>query len=382
MNKLANRSHGAVRTTAFALTLITTAALSACGNDNNDNGGGGSGSGDVGAADLSAAGTQQQVGTFGTLVQALGALDALSNSPSGVAATGRPLAKQARIHAKAGDACPGGGTSEDSGPTSKNVGSPFTSQPLPVSTTSFHNCRYVDSQEQDGNSTDVEITLDGSAEGGALEGGDPYVEYFRIGDDSGPYSLDYHFAQSSSGQGVNVSSDVTLELGIRFRDDYKSDSSGSEDRFVLSFDGSYDASATSNGQGGSTSGDFTYYIGKSGAPFTASDDSSGTTISGEYGFKLSGPAGASCPSGGVTISTLDPLTDSNGAASPFSAGRLQFSSGGSSSQVTFNDDGTVTVQGSDGQSSTFSYAEAVASAGPCAGYALAGLYLAAGAAPR
>lgn len=374
-------SRHSTRIAGFALSLMAAAALSACGGDDNGggNGGGGGGGGSVGTADLTVAGTKAQVGTFGTLIQALNTLDGLASSTGAtVASAPRPMAKAGSVRAKALNDCDDGGSIEDTGPTSKNVNSPFTSEALSVSGTLASDCKYVESSSQGGNNIDISITLNGSTEGGSLEGGDSNVEYFRIGDDSAPYSLDYDIKTSGSAQGTSFSSEIALGMGIRYRDDYMENSSGSEDRFVMAFDGDYDASANSGGQGGSTSGSFTYYIGKDGAPFIATEDNTGTSISGEYGFKLSGDQGAACPSGGVTISTLDPLTDSESSASPFASGRLKFSSGDKSSEVMFNNDGTVTVTGSDGQMDTFDYAQAVAAAAPCAGYGLAGLYLAAG----
>lgn len=379
MNNIQIRSKRPAWAVGFALSLIAAATLSAC-----DGGNGGGGSGDdfdaeVGTADLTTAGTKAQIGTFGTLIQTLGTLDGLSNvGGSGLAAAPRTLAKASRVRAKASEDCNGGGGIEETGPTSKNVGSPFTSEALSVSGTVADNCKFADSYSENGTNIDYTITLDGTTEGGSLEGSSSYVEYFRIGDDNAPYSLDYDVKTSGSAQGTSFSSEIALGTNIRYRDDYTANSSGSEDQFVLSLNGDYDASASSGGQGGSTSGGFTYYIGKPDAPFSAKEDNTGTTISGEYGFKLSGDQGATCPSGGVTISTLAPLTDSNGTISPFTSGRLKFSSGDSSSEVTFNNDGTVTVAGSDGQTETFDYAQAIAAAGPCAGYGLAGLYLAAG----
>ena len=134
MNEMLVRSR-ALRVAGFGLTLMAGATLSACGGDNNnDGGGGGGGGGSVGTADLTAAGAKAQVGTFGQMIQALGALDSLNNTaPVAAAPRNKPLGKHSTVRSKASEACPDGGTIESTGPTSKNVGSPFTDMSMSVS---------------------------------------------------------------------------------------------------------------------------------------------------------------------------------------------------------------------------------------------------------
>ncbi|WP_028007018.1 hypothetical protein [Solimonas flava] len=365
-----------LRSAGFALTLLAGTLLGACGGDDNGNGGGGAA--DVGTADLSAAGTKAQVGTFAQMIQALGALDALE-APAPATVRVRPLAKAARVPAKSSEACPDGGTIASSGPTSKNVGSPFTNQAMSVSGSQASDCRYHETYSEDGTNVDLTLLVNGSLEGGSVEDAGQYVEYTRVGSSSQPFSFDYRIKTSSSQQGYSISADLDLGIGVDYRDDYREGASDNEDRFALAMDGDYTARASANGQSGSNSGDFTYYIGTHDAPFTAKSDADGTVIAGQYGFRMTGVQAQTCPSGAVDVATETPLVDSDGQiASPFAGGKLTFASGGKTAKVTFNADGTVTVDGSDGQSETFDYAQALAAAAPCAGYGLAGLYLAAG----
>ena len=281
MNEMLVRSR-ALRVAGFGLTLMAGATLSACGGDNNnDGGGGGGGGGSVGTADLTAAGAKAQVGTFGQMIQALGALDSLNNTaPIAAAPRNKPLGKRSTVRSKASEACPDGGTIESTGPTSKNVGSPFTDMSMSVSGTQTTDCKYSDSYSSDGSDVTIDLVSNGATEGGGVEDNNTWVEYARVGSDSAPYSFDYDIDSSGNAQGVSYSSKVKLGIGIDYRDDYKENSDGAEDRFVLSMDGDYDATASSNGQGGSTSGNFTYYIGTHDTPFTAVEDNAGTVISG------------------------------------------------------------------------------------------------------
>ena len=126
--------------------------LAACGNDDGDDddegGGDGVGSVSLGNADLSSPQVvQAQVGT----------LDAV--------ATPVPAAA-ARSIAKAGEACPDGGEFQDVAEASKNVGSPFTTQAMPVSGTRAVNCSYADRQSQGGQNVEYTVKLNGLSEGG------------------------------------------------------------------------------------------------------------------------------------------------------------------------------------------------------------------------
>ncbi|WP_020649801.1 hypothetical protein [Solimonas variicoloris] len=366
-----------LRAAGFAFTLFAGTLLGACGGGDNHDGGGGAA--DVGTADLSAGGAKAQVGTFAQMIQALGALDALQPPAAEAAARARPLAKAARVPAKASEACPDGGTITSSGPTSKNVGSPFTNQAMSVSGAQASDCRYHETYSEDGTDVDLTLLVNGSTEGGSVEDGGQYVEYARVGSSAQPFRFDYRIKTDSTQQGYSVSADLDLGIGVDYRDDYREGASDNEDRFALAMDGDYTARASANGQSGSNSGDFTYYIGTHDAPFTAKSDADGTVIAGQYGFRMTGVQAQTCPSGAVDVATETPLVDSDGQiASPFAGGKLTFASGGKTAKVTFNADGTVTVDGSDGQSETFDYAQALAAAAPCAGYGLAGLYLAAG----
>ena len=353
---------------AAALTLL----LGACGNDDGDDGDGGGdtpggGSVSLGNADLSSPqAVQAQVGTLGQLLTTISTLDAV--------ATPVPTAA-ARSIAKAGEACPDGGEFQDVAEASKNVGSPFTNQAMPVSGTRAVNCTYANRQSQGGQNIEYSVKLNGLSEAGGIEDAGS-VLYASVGEGANaPFEYEFDVKTSGSAGGQNFSSQTELDFDGGYRLDSKSTNSGSDSRFSLLLDGDYETSASSGGQGGSASGDFTSFIGTSEAPFKIVSASDGVRIEGRYGFGISPvPAGANCTSASLAVETTQPLVpDTGGNGSPYGAGIIKLSSGSTSATVQFNNDGTVTLTPQGGSATTISYAEAVAAAAPCAGFAFAGI---------
>ena len=366
-NALAARSLLLSSTTALALLL------GACGNDHDgDDGDGGGdtpggGSVSLGNADLSSPqAVQAQVGTLGQLLTTIGTLDAVATPAPTVSA---------RSMAKAGETCPDGGEFQDVAEASRNVGSPFTAQAIPVSGTRAVNCQYANRQSQGGQNVEYTVKLNGLSEAGSVEDAGS-VLYAKVGESANsPFKYEFDVKTSGSANGQNFSSETKLDFGIGYRLDSKSTNAGSDSRFSLLLDGAYKSSASSGGQGGSATGNFTSFIGKSDAPFKIVSASDGVRIEGKYGFGISPvPAGANCTSASLEVQTTQPLVaDTSGSGSPYGAGAIKLSSGSTSATVQFNNDGTVTLTPQGGSASTIPYAQAVAAAAPCAGFAFAGI---------
>lgn len=360
-NALAARS--LLLSSATALTLL----LGACGNNDGDDEGGGDGGGSVslGNADLSSPqAVQTQVGTLGQLLSTISTLDSVATPTVA-----------ARSIAKASEACPDGGEFQDVAEASKNVGSPFTTQAMPVSGTRAVNCRYAERQSQGGQNVEYTVKLNGLSEAGSIDDAGS-VLYAKVGESpSNPFEYEFDVKTSGNAGGQNFSSETELDFDIGYRLDSKSTNSGSDSRFSLLLDGDYKTSATSGGQGGSATGNFTSFIGTSEAPFKIVSASEGINITGKYGFGISPvPAGANCTSASLDVETTQPLVpDTSGNGSPYGAGVIKLSSGSTSATVQFNNDGTVTLTPQGGSATTISYVEAVAAAAPCAGFAFAGI---------
>lgn len=355
--------------------VAASIALSACGNgggDDNGNGGGGGGGGDtLGTVDLSnPQAVQAQVGTLGQLLSSVSALDAGAAVPS---------AARSGI-AKASEACPDGGSIDDVAPASRNVNSPFTSQAITVAGARAVNCTYKFVESQGGQTLDYSMVINGLTEAGNAEDAGS-VLYVQVGEsETSPYRYAFDAKVSGNAGGQNFSSETLLDFGVFYRLDSKADNAGSDNRIVMRLDGDYTARASSGGQSGSSDGDFTSFVGKSGEPFTVVTASQGVTLNGRYGFGISpAPAGTTCTSAEVAVETTEALAPAtSGSGSPYDAGALTLRSGSSSASVRFNNDGTVTVTPQGGAATTVSYAEALAAAAPCVGFAFAGLAFAGG----
>lgn len=356
---------------ARSLMLSSSAALAlllgACGSDSegDDGDGGGGGSVSLGNADLSSPqAVQTQVGTLGQLLSTISTLDSVATPTV-----------SARSIAKASETCPDGGELQDVAQASKSVGSPFTTQAIPVSGTRAVNCAYAERQSQGGQNIEYTVKLNGLSEAGSVEDAGS-VLYAKVGEsESSPFQYEFDVKTSGSAGGQNFSSQTELDFGIGYRLDSKSTNSGSDSRISLLLDGDYKTTASSGGQGGSATGNFTSFIGTSAAPFKIVSASEGINISGQYGFGISPvPAGTNCSSASLEVQTTQPLVpDTRGNGSPYGAGIIKLSSGSTSATVQFNNDGTVTLTPQGGSATTISYAEAVAAAAPCAGFAFAGI---------
>lgn len=365
----------AARIGALAMVVGVSAGLAGCDDDDGD---GSSGGPNLGSASLNTAdGAKTAVGTLGALISAIDTVDSLSDLTV-------PEASVAAAEAKASDACEDGGSVDDIGP--RNLSSPFSTQPVSVSGSEFKDCRFEIVQGDPNNSNDNDITtslvINGISEGGSLtDNGDVFLA--RVGETlQSPLELVYNIktdipAQSVGGQSIPASSTNTkLDFGIFYRTDSKSTNADYNEEFILDLSGDYTVSGRASGQNFSAKGSFTSFVGKDGAPFTVTEDNSGVTISGEYGFGISpAPQGTSCTSASITVETTTPVVDSTTAngGSPFEAGVLKLTSGDTEATVQFNNDGTVTVTPAGGSASTFNYAEALAAATPCTGFAFAGL---------
>ena len=73
------------------------------------------------------------------------------------------------------------------------------------------------------------------------------------------------------------------------------------------------------------------------------------------------------------LALLDALVDAGSGISPFAAGTIEITSGGSTASIQFNSDDTVTLTPDGGAAETVDYAELLAAAGACSGIALTGL---------
>jgi hypothetical protein len=348
-----------LRTGGLAATLALGVGLAGC-DDDNDGGGGGGG---AGPADLSSVeGAQAQVGNLAQILQAMDLVTDLPGGSSVASAKGGGVSAKA---VRADDDCESGSVS-DTGPTNKNVNSPYTQQQISVSGIEYEDCQYSSSEE----GSTLTFTLDGISESGSVTDGGNEVSYLKVGNSrSNPLSFDYEAASNGA--------EFTIELGLYLRDDYREAENGDEDgEFVFNIDGDYIVNAA----GQRVSSGFRYYMGTTDEPFVSTQDSTGLAIDGEYGFTFSGQvfdAIPSCAEGGVKVSTDERLVESEGGASPFTAGKLTLSAGGDEASVTFNDDNTVTVEVG-GESETVAYSALLAGAAPCANLGLAGLYLASG----
>lgn len=386
MNSTALISRRALRTCGLAAVLAAASLVSACGDDDKNtagpgpNPGGGGGGGSVPTADLGTAeAAVAQLGTVGQLIQALDALDGFTGTAVPAASMSAPAKADSGLDS---DCAPG--TRESFGPESRSVGSPYTSSAMSVSGERTIDCTYSGHSEASGFTTDVEIVLNGTAEGGSVDEASGTVFYARVGDDAdAPYSFAYAINTSGSQGGQSFTSDIDIDLGVYYRIDGRQTSELEENQFRLEMTGDYAATANSGGQSGTATGSFTSYVGTSDVPFMVSStlDGSAIEIDGEYGFSISpAPQGASCVDGSATIATVEPLARSTTAnGSPYEAGTLELSSGDDSATVQFNGDGTVTVTGADGSTQTVDFADAVAAAAPCSGFAFTGLYLGLGA---
>lgn len=350
-----------VRMGGLAATLALSVGLTGC--DNDDGEGGGGGGGGAAAADLSTVeGAQAQVGNLAQILQAMDMVTALPGGPATASTRGGVSAKAVGA---AVDECESGGSVSDTGPTTKNVNSPFTAQQISVSGVRYDDCKH---EVSDSGST-LSFTIDGSSEHGSVTDAANEVSYLRVGESrSNPLAFDYEVSSQGS--------DIAIELGLYLRDDYRESATDEEGEFVFNIDGDYIVNAA----GQRVKSGFRYYMGTTDEPFVSMEDAEGLVISGKYGFTFSGQmfdAIPGCVKGGVTVATDEPLVESESSASPFTAGKLTLSAGGDSASVTFNDDNTVTVKvGS--QEETVAYSELLAGAAPCANLGLAGLYLASG----
>lgn len=365
----------AARIGALAMVVGVSAGLAGCDDDDGD---GGSGGPSLGSASLNTPeGAKTAVGTLGALISALDTVETLSDVTL-------PEASVAAAEAKASEACDDGGSIDDIGP--RNVSSPFSTQPVAVSGSEFKDCRFEvavgDPENPDDSEINTSIVLKGVSEGGSLsDNGTVFLA--RVGETlQSPLSLIYNIetdipAQSAGGQSIPASSsNIKLDFGIFYRTDSKSTNADFNEEFILNMDGDYTVSGNASGQNFSSKGSFKSFVGKDGAPFTVTEDNTGTTISGEYGFGISpAPQGRTCTSASITVETTTPVVDSTSAngGSPFEAGVLRLTSGSTEASVQFNNDGTVTVTPAGGSAATFNYAEALAAATPCTGFAFAGL---------
>lgn len=385
MNSTAFTSRRGLRACGLAAVLAAASVVSACSDDDNNTaaggpGPGGGGSGTVPTADLGTAeAAVAQLGTVGQLIQALDALDGFAGTPVSATSASAPAKADSGLDS---DCAPG--TRESFGPESRSVGSPYTDSALSVSGERTIDCTYSGHSEASGFATDVEIVLNGTAEGGSVDEASGTVFYARVGDDAAaPYSFAYAISTSGSQGGQSFTSDIDIDLGVFYRIDGRQTGELEENQFRLEMTGDYAATANSGGQGGTATGSFTSYVGTAEVPFMVSStlDGSAIEIDGEYGFSISpAPQGASCIDGSATIVTVDPLARSTTAnGSPYEAGTLELSSGDDTATVQFNGDGTVTVTGADGSTQTVDFADAVAAAAPCSGFAFTGLYLGLGA---
>lgn len=388
MNLTAFPPRSILRACGLAVVIAASSLVVACDDGNNGNpasggpnpggGGGGGGGGNVPGASLAnAEAAKTQLGTVGQLLQALDSLEHFS---------GNVATAQAGASAKAQDldtdCAPG--SRESFGPESRSVGSPFTNSAMSVSGEHTIDCTYTGQTEASGFSTDIEIVLNGTAEGGSVDEASGNVVYAKVGtDEDDPYSFDYAIDTSGSQGGQSFSSHIDIDLGVYYRLDARHTNELDESQVQVAMSGDYSATANSGGQGGTATGNFTSYVGTADAPFTVSSNLADTAIeiNGEYGFSITpAPQGASCVNGSATIATVEPLarsTTSNG--SPYEAGTLELSSGDDTATVQFHSDGSVTVTGADGSSETVDFAEALAAAAPCSGFAFTGLYLGLGA---
>lgn len=358
-----NSIAAALRAGGLSATLAMGAGLAGCDSGN----GGGGGGGSLSAANISTTdGAVAQASNFAHILGALDTVSALSVDV-GPASTGG-VSKQAVSTAT--DDCPNGGSASDTGPTSKNVNSPYTQKQISVHGVSYANCKYTESQQGITSS----LTINGSSEGGSVLDGAYDVSYTRVGESQAAplsFSYDTKFGQL----------DLDMTFGLHLRDDYKEGTADEEGKFLFNIDGSYSVSGSAGGQTiPATTGEFRYYFGTEGAPFETSKDSSGITVSGEYGSTLGGAlaTGLSCPGGSVQVSTKEKLVDNSSGASPFSAGTLELSAGGSKATVKFNNNNTVTVTAGSSSPQTLTYAELLATSAPCTSLSLAGLYMASG----
>lgn len=374
-----------LRACGLAIAIAASSLVVACNDDNNGNpasggpnpGGGGGGGNVPGASLANAEAAKSQLGTVGQLLQALDSLEQFSGSVATAQAGTSPKAQNLET-----DCAPG--SRESFGPESRSVGSPFTNSAMSVSGERTIDCTYTGQTEANGFSTDIEIVLNGTAEGGSVDEASGSIVYAKVGTDADdPYNFAYAIDASGSQGGQNFSSHIDIDLGVYYRLDARNTNELDESEVQVAMSGDYSATASSGGQGGTATGNFTSYVGTADAPFTVSSNSTDTAIeiNGEYGFSITpAPQGASCVNGSATIATVAPLarsTTSNG--SPYESGTLQLSSGDDTATVEFHSDGSVTVTGADGSSETVDFAEAVAAAAPCSGFAFTGLYLGLGA---
>lgn len=344
------------RLIGFSVVMTLGAGLTACGGGDND---GDSGLA-VAVADISTPAAARA--HMGTLTQILKAMDMLEQ----VSGTGNAPASQGGVTTQsvsAAESCSNGGTADFFGPTSKTVGSPYTTKPMSVDGVRFANCRQ--SLEPFG---PVALTLNGSGEFGEVQDGAYDVSYLGFGASRAePFSI---ITPVVVGQPLG---EVTLHLYLR--DDHREHSSNDtqEGQLLFNIDGHY--SLTRSGPNGPIvdTGEFRHYIGKTGTPFRISSNDQGTTIQGEYGFAHVGDYSSSgdCHSGAVTVTTEQRLTLNDSGRSPFSAGTLRLSAGDHSATVSFANNNVTIVSGA--SSATVSYQTLINESAECAGIALTGL---------
>ena len=341
---------------ATSAVVLLSASLVACSDDDSN---AESETGPVGSADLSDADTVRA--QAGQLAQMISSLDQVSGALG--AESGRKTFENGE--------CDSGSVSPYTA-SDQAVGSPFTDQTFDLSGETADACRLTGNLDN-GDSANDYLEIDGRTASGDVSEGTATILHAAVGVSADqPYRLRYHL--DTDQQGSNTV--VDIDYGIRVRVDGSDDSeTGEEDqRLIFSLGGDYSVSGSANGQNFSSDGRFSSYLGTDDAPFRLFTDSSGHSIDGPTGFSIS-PAvpQAGCANATAEIATTDALVDAGSGISPFAAGTIEITSGGSTASIQFNSDDTVTLTPDGGAAETVDYAELLAAAGACSGITLTGL---------
>eukprot|EP00456_Euglypha_rotunda_P009426 TRINITY_DN12113_c0_g1_i27.p2 TRINITY_DN12113_c0_g1~~TRINITY_DN12113_c0_g1_i27.p2 ORF type:complete len:220 (+),score=50.32 TRINITY_DN12113_c0_g1_i27:364-1023(+) len=167
---------------------------------------------------------------------------------------------------------------------------------------------------------------------------DYYYAYDRAGQDRTPLTTRY-----VEKTGNKITTDITgRSLGLI---EYKNSSNGSSNSYKQL--GSFEAQGVIDGEDGS----FVIDYGRGSTPITYTDSTAGESVDGDYAYSSAGCKGAE-----MNIATLTPIAFGNTYATPV-VGRIKLTSEGNSVTVTFQSNGSATLQFGNGDSATLSQQE-------------------------
>lgn len=247
---------------------------------------------------------------------------------------------------------------------SSNSGSPFTSEPFSIKTVTVADCGYEVAYSGPVSEASTALVVSGEYESGYSEFDGGSASFVKAGESSGdPLLVSLTSTADVTGTNRSIGLESAVDQGLYFRLDTTTTDTSVDSRLVVSATGSYTVEADN---GGTSEGTMTLSVGSEADPFVTTVTSQGLVLDGYYGADIGLRADlASCPNGGLTVETLEPVIVTNDDE-PYRGGSLQFTNdAGEVTTVSFSSDGDATVTADDGSSTTLDYGALLAVASPC-----------------